>query len=107
VTDNSNMPTLWQNCLMQYSTEVAQKAWVWFVETRGKGMFYEADKYANEVEELILKLNPMITLGGARHDASPEVLEDLMRFVLVRHANWRLGNNVRPPFLLDNSGPIH
>lgn len=26
----SNMPILWQNAIMQYQTEIARKAWVWF-----------------------------------------------------------------------------
>ncbi len=95
----SNMPILWQNCLLQYSTEIARKAWVWFAETRGSGMLYDADRYAGEVETLVIRLSPMLAFAANRIGASDEVMDDLMRFILIRHANWRLGGNVKPAFL--------
>jgi hypothetical protein len=95
------MPILWQNALFQFKTEIARKAWVWFAETRGSGAQYSADKYASEVEQLFLNLRPMVEAAGAGKDmkADDERLDDLMRFILTRHANWRLGGNVRPGFL--------
>jgi hypothetical protein len=95
----ANMPTLWQNCLLQFSTEIARKAWVWFAETRGSGMQYDADKYASEVETLVLKLRPMLNASRKIHDASDEAMCDILRFILIRHANYRIGNNVKPSFL--------
>lgn len=95
----SNMPILWQNALMQYSTEIARKAWVWFAELRGAGMLYDADAYANEVERLVVLLTPMLDAGQRVHSASDEVMSSLLRFILVRHANWRLGGNVKPTFM--------
>ena len=95
----SNMPILWQNALEQYSTEIARKAWVWFAETRGEGMQYAADAYANEVETLVKAMMPMLAASQRVHDASDEVMGSLLRFILIRHANHRLGGNVKPTYL--------
>lgn len=95
----SNMPVLWQNNLLQYRTEIARKAWVWFAETRGTGMQYDADAYANEVERLVLALRPMIDAANRAYNAKDEVLSDLLWYILIRHANWRLGSNTVPGFL--------
>ena len=96
-----NMPVLWQNCLSMFSTEIGRKAWVWFAEARGTGMLYEADRYAFEVEELVLMLRPCLEAARRRGpvELDDEGLDDLLRFILIRHANWRLGANVRPEFL--------
>lgn len=111
----SNLSILWQNCLGQFRTEIAKKAWLWFAETRGSGMQYKADEYAHEVEKLALTLMPMATSPLRIHrnqkeqkplaDPRPanehdtETVTDLMRFMLTRHANWRFGGNVKPHFL--------
>lgn len=96
---SENMPVLWRNALAQYETEIARKAWVWFAETRGHGMQYQADAYADEVEVLVKASRPMIEAANMAYDAPGEVLDDLLRFMLARHANHRLGGNVRPAFL--------
>lgn len=97
---NHNMPILWQNCLDQFKTEIARKAWVWFAETRGEGMQYGADKYAAEVEALVLALRPMLNFAQKNYDTTGEVMDDLLRFILIRHANYRLGGNVSPSFIM-------
>ena len=100
----SNMPVLWQNALLQYRTEVARKAWVWYAETRGSGMQYKGDKFAGEVDKLVLTNMHFIPLGMAQHksnpycDTSEEVMSDLMSYILRRHANWRLGGNIKPTY---------
>ena len=100
---HSNMPVLWQNALFQFQDcPIAQKAWVWFAETRGSGMQYAADAYANEVKHLVSSLRPMLDAARSVHSvhgADDEVMDDLLRFILIRHANWRLGGNVIPAFL--------
>lgn len=110
MTTGTNMPILWQNCLMQYSTEIARKAWVWFAETRGSGMLYAADRYADQVEKLVQTLTPMVTAGFAQlqanHPSDAEVMPRLMRFILRRHANLYFGGNVRPPFLEDATAGV-
>ena len=95
----SNMPVLFQNSLLQYSTEIARKAWIWFAETRGHGLHYAADRYATEVERLVLSIRPMLATANQTYDAASEVMDDLLRFILVRHANWCLGGNITPEFL--------
>ncbi|WP_322895213.1 MULTISPECIES: hypothetical protein [unclassified Yoonia] len=94
-----NMPILWQNCILQYQTEIARKAWIWFAATRGEGMQFEADSFAREVELLVLALRPMFAAGMREHRGSDEQCEDLLGFTLVRHANFRLGGNVRPTYI--------
>lgn len=102
----TNMPILWQNAMLLAQTEIGRKAWIWFMETRGSAA--EADKYAWAVDKLVLALRPMIDHANnpkddrcCPHGASDEALDDLMRFILVRRANWRFGGNVRPYFLED------
>lgn len=103
---SSNMPILWQNALMQFRTEIAKKAWVWFAETRSRDrMCYDADKYAKEVEKLVISTHPLLeksaeVLENQNGIVIPfEALDDLTKFMLKRHVNWRLGSNVNPPFL--------
>lgn len=93
----TNMPILWQNAMLWVQTEIGRKAWIWFMETRGGAA--DADKYAWEVDGLVLTIRPMIDLANEPHGGSDEVMDDLMRFILVRHANWRFGGNIRPYFL--------
>ena len=99
----SNYPILWQNALMQYSSEIVKKAWIWFAETRGDGMQYQADAYANEVAVLTESIAPMIGASLAiceNQGINPargedECLTDMMKFILKRHANYRFGGNVK------------
>lgn len=92
----SNMPILYENCLLQYTTEIAKKAWLWFAESRDRsGMKYPSDLYANEVETLVLQMQPMLKASQKIHNCSDEVMSDLLKFLLKRHANYRLGGNVK------------
>lgn len=95
--NSTNLPILYQNCLLQFSTEIARKAWLWFAETRDHTpMKYPSDTYACEVDLLVLQLTPLMEAGFRGHNcADPEVLTSLMQFTLKRHANWRVGENVR------------
>lgn len=68
-------------------------------------MQYGADEYALEVEDLVLSLRPMLSAANRPHNASDEVMDDLMDFILKRHANYRLGGNVSPAFLSNHSPP--
>ena len=92
----SNVPILYENCLLQYTTEIAKKAWLWFAENRDRSaMKYPSDLYAKEVEILTLQLQPMLKASQSAHDCSGEVMSDLLKFILKRHANYRLGGNVK------------
>lgn len=99
---NKNMPCLWQNALLQFKTEIGRKAWIWYAESTGSGMQYSADRFAREVENLALRIEPMLALANKHHNASDEVINELLRFILTRHANWRLGGNAKPPYLQIN-----
>jgi hypothetical protein len=95
---NDNMPILWQNALLQFRTEIARKAWIWFAETRGAGMHYKTDKFACEVDQLVLSCSALIGMANKAHNASDEVCSDITAFILRRHANLRLGGNVKPTY---------
>lgn len=92
----SNLPVLWQNCLLQFKTDIAQKAWLWFAANKGSGSQYAADRYAGEVEAIALAVCPLMQFGAALPD---EKQSDLLQFILTRHANWRIGANVKPDYL--------
>lgn len=99
-SNSSNMPILWQNCLGMFRTPVAQKAWVWFAETRPSQHQYSADDYALEVEKLVINLRSLLEIAGQVHDLDDETVSSLEAFILTRHANWRLGGNVRPSYIV-------
>jgi hypothetical protein len=98
-----NMPLLYQNALAQYESPIAQKAWLWYAERHDSSkMKYLADTYAEEVERLVSFLDVALpasaevlseSIHTPHHDR--EVLDDLTRFILKRHANWRLGGNAK------------
>ena len=91
----SNLPILYQNALGQFVTEIAKKAWLWFADTRDtSAMKYAADRYALEVEQFALALSPMLDAAQTIHGSDQETMGDLLKFILKRHANWRLGGNV-------------
>lgn len=104
----SNLPILYRNVCDGLATEIGRKAFLWAADTRDRSRFkYAAERYAHEVEVVAGRLWPM--LSAARHvsqqhheaagrtnlDFSDEMLGDLQRFILKRHANWRFGGNVR------------
>lgn len=97
----ANMPVLWQNALGQYGTcPVAAKAWVWAAETQPMdARYYRADAYADEVKALVEFYSPVLEFAASLHGDEREYLDDLVKFLLLRHANHRFGGNVRPPFL--------
>jgi len=96
----TNLPILYQNCLLQYSSEITKKAWLWFADRHDKtSMKYPSDRYAAEVDKLVRFLRPALHMAQDIHAAqgtprlSGEGMDDLLRFILKRHANWRLGGN--------------
>jgi len=93
---SSNLPILYQNCLTQFSTEMAKKAWLWFADSHDRTKLkYPADKYAQEVDILVLWLRPMLRISGNIHSPNvpEETLDDLLRYILKRHANTYLKDN--------------
>lgn len=109
---SENMSILWRNLLDQFTTPIAKKAWIWYVErekvqtmalsqatAREHTVYIKADRYAEEVEHLVVTLSPMLAFGGSPHNASTETLNDLLRFILIRHANQTLKSNLVPAYL--------
>lgn len=92
----SNYPPLLQNVIDHLDIEIAQKAFLWAAETVDHScMKYKAEEYAVEVKKLVLFLRPYLEFSGRAHNASDEVIDDLMRFHLRRHLVWRFGEQRR------------
>lgn len=99
----SNLPTLYQNALAQYPSETVQKAWVWCAENHDRSpVKYGADRYADEVSRLLEFMGVALPAAAdvlrenqPHLNPDDETLNDLARFMLKRHANWRFGGNIK------------
>lgn len=93
-----NLPILYQNIMFGLQTDFARDVFFWAVERPNEDrMCYRAEAFAREANDLISLSTPMLDAaarihGRDRHDP------DLMAFLLTRHANWRYGGNVNPPY---------
>lgn len=93
----ANLPILYQNVMLGLRTELGRDAFLWATELTGNDrMCYAAERFAHEVETLTSRLRPMLDLAAEAHEGCD--VDDLERFVLRRHANWRMGGNMRPPY---------
>lgn len=92
----SNYPILWQNIMLPLRTETGQTAFLWAAETRDTSHYkYPAEKYAHEVEKLFGFFRDASPILQEVHpNASGEVLDDLLLFLIKRHANMFWGGNV-------------
>jgi hypothetical protein len=89
-----NYPPLLENVLCQYETEVAKKAFLWATELPGADrMQYRAEQFGHEVERILLMSRPVLAKAQTLHNAKcdDEVLTDLERYLLMRHASYRFG----------------
>lgn len=81
--------------MLGLESETGRKAFLWAAETRDKSRFkYKAEEYAHEVESLC-GFNEAVAPALAQICDDNEVLSDLYKFVLKRHANWRFGGNIQ------------
>jgi hypothetical protein len=104
-----NLLPLLDNWCVSLKTEIARKLMLWAAETRdGSKMKYKAAKYADQVDLLVLSMRPMLAMSHqilaqqrgdkmAKRCIEDEVVEDLMQFILARHANHFWGGNVKFP----------
>ena len=100
----ANLPILYQNIMAGLPSDFARDVFLWAVERPGEGaMCYRAERFAHEADRLVKSLLPMIDLAGPT--IAPDIKSDLMGFILKRHANWRYGGNVSPPYCADPLSP--
>lgn len=93
-----NLPPLLDNVCYGLRAEAGRKAFLWSQEYLDRARFkYKAERYAHEVELLLGATPPMLALGFAQHGVAvdDERQTDLLRFILVRHANHFWGRQIK------------
>lgn len=89
MSDRTNLPVLYQNILGSLIHPVAEKAFLWAADGPDRtAPKYRAEAYAREVKFLVEFTRPIL---AAR--LGDEGADNLMQFILKRHANWRFGGN--------------
>jgi hypothetical protein len=92
-----NMPILYQNIMFGLPDEISRQAFLWAVERPGEDrMCYRAESFAREVSKLVAAFGPMLDVAFRCHNHPRD--NDLMDFILKRHANFRFGGNVSPNY---------
>lgn len=99
-----NIPVLYQNIMLGMHSNMERAAFFWAVKQPGEDRCcYRAEKFAHEVAFLAFILPVLLRAGAKRYSAQDvgdgSVPYGLMDFILTRHANWRFGGNVKPPYL--------
>ena len=95
---NDNLPILYRNIMDGLPSDIARDAFLWAVERPNEDRYcYRAEAFAREVHGLTMVAAPMLT-AAARINRQDAYDPDLMRFIQIRHANWRYGGNVKPGY---------
>lgn len=100
-----NMPILYRNIMDGLPSDLSRAAFLWATEQCGEDrMCYQAERFAREVDGLHRLLTWLLSAGFAVHRqdrrrASRQSQEDLMKFILKRHANFVFGGNRSAAFL--------
>lgn len=99
---SDNMPILYKNIMDALPSDFSRDVFLWatdkFKNDRG---CYKAEKFAYEVDSIIRTIKNLIDIrqigtlcsGGRVLDQEQEL--DLLRFIQARHANYRIGGNVK------------
>ena len=99
-----NLPVLYDNCLSMLKSEYAKSYWLWLAENHDTSrMKHMCDRLALEVDDtcsllecgILDKAFSLCEDQGIHIPNKKETKEDLIRFFLKRHANYRLGGNVK------------
>ena len=94
-----NLPILYQNVMYGLPSDFASDVFLWATERPDNDrMCYRAEEFAREADLLRNRLSPMLDAAARIHGLTYHD-PDLMDFILTRHANWRLGGNLKPEFL--------
>ena len=106
---SENLPILYQHVMFGLPNELACKAFLWAVERPGEDrMCYRAEAFAREVATLAETVRTLIDMAEfsafkkrpPRPLQTQEQKDDILRFILTRHANWRFGGNLNPRYLV-------
>jgi hypothetical protein len=100
-----NMPTLYKNICFGLPSDLARDAFLWATEQSGNDrMCYSAERFAREVHDLsaitgfLIDTHRRVCGPINGHVPTDEMRNDLVRFALSRHANWRMGGNKSIPY---------
>lgn len=103
--DQKNMPILYRNIIYGLNSEFAINAFLWAVEKPGEDRnCYRAERFAREAERMALTFPRIVQadqynkLKSGGHLLDGDQTSNLLDFILIRHANWRFGGNVSPPY---------
>lgn len=98
-----NMPILYINIMDGLPSDFARSAFLWATDRSGNDrMCYAAERFAREADTLVSVLKPLLSKGAEiLAKQKPSLLsdtarqeDDLMRFILTRHANYYYGSNL-------------
>jgi hypothetical protein len=93
-----NLPILYLNVLSFMPSDFAREVFLWATEQPWNDrMCYRAEAFAEEAHRLREGMAPMLKMAAKIHGLD-DIPPGLMDFFLTRHANWRIGGNVRPPY---------
>lgn len=97
-----NMPILYKNVMPSLPSDFARDVFLWASDKftndrhayRAEAFAREADRLARSVKTLI-DLRQRVTPRDSKLFLDDAQATDLLRFILARHANWRMGGNVK------------
>lgn len=93
-----NMPILYQNIMLGMPTELERDAFLFATNRPGNDrMCYRAERFAREVGKIAQTLTPILDRAAQRHGAARHD-DDLMQYILRRHANNEFGGNLTPTY---------
>lgn len=95
----NNLPIIYENVMLGFDTEIGRDAFLWATEQPGNDrMCYRAEAFAREAARIAKTLRPWAEKAMTGHDGTDEDVDDLIAYVLTRHANWRYGGDVKPGY---------
>ena len=97
-----NMPILYRNILSGLPSDFARDIFLWATDkTKDDPQLYKAEKFAREACELVLTMQELIDIAEfSKFKSGGHILDndqklDLLDFMKKRHANYRLGGNLK------------
>jgi hypothetical protein len=93
----SNIPILYRNVMDSLPSGFARDIFLWATDKfPNDRMVYKAEAFAREAESIAYVSGMLVTLARKNYpDMTDEQCSDLIEFIRVRHANWRLGGNIK------------
>ena len=102
-----NLPVLYRNIMDSLPSDLACDAFLWATEKPGNDcMCYAAEKFALDVHDLVSRLSALLdaaehanrVTGATRPEMNADQRQDLVCYIVKRHANLCYGGNVTPSY---------